>query len=166
MQGTKTAIKEVGRELPNILVVDDEKSICELLEITFRKEGHRVEVAHNVEAAKRKLESQIFDIIVSDIRMPGENGVELLKFSKEIAPGSFFVLMTALPALDTAIAALNSGADRYVIKDHNHIDQLRRAIHEVSESLRWKKEARHLRADSNCCAPIEPRSDHRRKRNR
>jgi two-component system response regulator PilR (NtrC family) len=147
MQGTKTAIKEAGRELPNILVVDDEKSICELLEITFRKEGHRVEVVHNVEAAKRKLESQIFDIVISDIRMPGENGVELLKFSKEIAPGSFFVLMTALPALDTAIAALNSGADRYVIKDHNHIDQLRRAVHEVSESLRWKKEAGYLRRE-------------------
>ena len=147
MQGTKTAIKETGRELPNILVVDDEKSICELLEITFRKEGHRVEVAQSVEGAKRKLESQIFDIIISDIRMPGENGVELLKFAKEIAPGSFFVLMTALPALDTAIAALNSGADRYVIKDHNHIDQLRRAVHEVTESLKWKKEAGYLRRE-------------------
>lgn len=147
MQGTKTAIKEAARELPHILVVDDEKSICELLEITFRKEGHRVEVANSVEAARRKLESQIFDIIISDIRMPGESGVDLLKFAKEIAPDSFFVLMTALPALDTAIAALNSGADRYVIKDHNHIDQLRRAVHEVSESLRWKKEAGYLRRE-------------------
>ena len=147
MQGTKTATKEAGRDLPHILVVDDEKSICELLEITFRKEGHRVEVANSVEAAKRKLESQIFDIIISDIRMPGEDGVSLLKFAKEIAPDSFFVLMTALPALDTAIAALNSGADRYVIKDHNHIDQLRRAVQEVSESLRWKKEAGYLRRE-------------------
>src|SRR5215471_9507465 len=147
MQGTKTATKETGKELPHILVVDDERSICELLEITFRKEGHRVEVANSVEAAKRKLESQIFDIIISDIRMPGEDGVSLLKFTKEIAPDSFFVLMTALPALDTAIAALNSGADRYVIKDHNHIDQLRRAVQEVSESLRWKKEAGYLRRE-------------------
>ena len=147
MQGTKAAIKESGRELPHILVVDDEKSICELLEITFRKEGHRVEVANSVDAAKRKLESQIFDIIISDIRMPGGDGVDLLKFAKEIAPDSFFVLMTALPALDTAIAALNSGADRYVIKDHNHIDQLRRAVQEVSESLRWKKEAGYLRRE-------------------
>src|SRR5438067_1884683 len=147
MQGTKAAIKETGREMPHILVVDDEKSIGELLEITFRKEGHRVEVVHSVEAAKRKLESQIFDIIISDIRMPGESGVDLLKFAKEIAPGSFFLLMTALPALDTAIAALNSGADRYVIKDHNHIDQLRRAVQEVSESLKWKKEAGYLRRE-------------------
>src|SRR5438067_1458899 len=147
MQGTKAAIKETGREMPHILVVDDEKSIGELLEITFRKEGHRVEVVHSVEAAKRKLESQIFDIIISDIRMPGESGVDLLKFAKEIAPGSFFLLMTALPALDTAIAALNSGADRYVVKGDSLIDQLRRAVQEVSESLRWKKEAGYLRRE-------------------
>src|SRR5262249_60747587 len=147
MRGTRTGTKETGKERPHILVVDDERSICEVVEITFRKEGHRVEVANSVEAAKRKLESQIFDIIISDIRMPGEDGVDLLKFAKEIAPDSFFVLMTALPALDTAIAALNSGADRYVIKDHNHIDQLRRAVQEVSESLRWKKEAGYLGRD-------------------
>ncbi len=133
--------------MPHILVVDDEKSIGELLEITFRKEGHRVEVAHSVEAAKRKLESQIFDIIISDVRMPGESGVDLLKFAKEISPSSFFLLMTALPALDTAIAALNSGADRYVIKGHSLVDQLRLAVHEVSESLKWKKEAGYLRRE-------------------
>src|SRR4030088_391989 len=147
MQGTKAAVKETSREMPHILVVDDEKSIGELLEITFRKEGHRVEVVHSVEAAKRKLETQIFDIIISDVRMPGESGVELLKFAKETAPGSFFLLMTALPALDTAIAALNSGADRYVIKGDSLVDQLRLAVREVSESLKWKKEAGYLRRE-------------------
>ncbi|HTF22468.1 MAG TPA: sigma-54 dependent transcriptional regulator [Candidatus Limnocylindria bacterium] len=147
MQGTKAAVKETSREMPHILVVDDEKSIGELLEITFRKEGHRVEVVHSVEAAKRKLESQIFDIIISDVRMPGESGVDLLKFAKEISPSSFFLLMTALPALDTAIAALNSGADRYVIKGHSLVDQLRLAVYEVSESLKWKKEAGYLRRE-------------------
>lgn len=147
MQGTKAAIKESGREMPHILVVDDEKSIGELLEITFRKEGHRVEVAHSVDAAKRKLESQIYDIIISDIRMPGAGGVDLLKFTKEIAPESFFLLITGVPTLETAIAAINAGADRYVVKDHELVDQLRRAVHEVSESLRWKKEAGYLRRE-------------------
>ena len=131
----------------HILVVDDERSICELLEITFRKEGHRVEVAHNVESAKRKLESQIFDIVISDVRMPGEDGVELLKFAKEIAPGSYFLLVTGVPTLDTAIAAINAGADRYVIKDHDLVDQLRRAVSSVTESLTWKKEAGYLRRE-------------------
>src|ERR1700719_2443770 len=147
MQGAKTAAKETSREMPHILVVDDEKSICELLEITFRKEGYRVEIAHNVEGAKRKLESQIFDIIISDVRMPGEGGVDLLKFSKEIAPDCFFLLITGVPTVETAIAAITSGADRYVIKDHELVDQLRRAVHEVSENLRWKKEAGYLRRE-------------------
>jgi two-component system, NtrC family, response regulator PilR len=147
MQGAKTAVKEIAREMPHILVVDDEKSICELLEITFRKEGYRVEVTHSVEGAKRKLESQIFDIIISDVRMPGEGGVDLLKFTKEIAPECFFLLITGVPTVETAIAAINSGADRYVIKDHELVDQLRRAVHEVSESLRWKKEAGYLRRE-------------------
>ena len=64
--------------MAHILVVDDEQSICELLEITFRKEGHRVEVARNGETAKRLLQSQIFDIVISDIRMPGKvNGADV-----------------------------------------------------------------------------------------
>src|ERR1700676_2677782 len=147
MQATKTAVREHGKDLVHILVVDDERSICELLEITFRKEGHRVEAAHSVEAAKRKLESQIFDIVISDVRMPGESGVDLLKLTKEIAPSCFFLLITGVPTVETAIAAINSGADRYVIKDHELVDQLRRAVREVSESLKWKKEAGYLRRE-------------------
>jgi len=147
MQATKIAVREAKKEAAHILVVDDERSLCELLEITFRKEGHRVEVASNVEAAKRKLEGALFDIVISDIKMPGGSGLDLLRFAKEIAPDSFFLLMTALPDLDTAVDALNSGADRFVIKDHNYLDQLRRAVAEVSESLKWKKEAGYLRRE-------------------
>jgi two-component system, NtrC family, response regulator PilR len=147
MQATKTAVKGQSKEMAHILVVDDERSICELLEITFRKEGHRIEVAHNVDEARRKLESQIFDIVISDVRMPGESGVDLLQLTKEIAPDCFFLLITGVPTVETAIAAINSGADRYVIKDHELVDQLRRAVREVSESLKWKKEAGYLRRE-------------------
>src|SRR5215475_4281046 len=147
MQATKAAAREAKKEAAHILVVDDEKSLCELLEITFRKEGHRVELANNVDSARRKLEGSLFDIVISDIRMPGGSGLDLLRYAKEIAPDSFFLLMTALPDLDTAVDALNSGADRFVIKDHNYVDQLRRAVAEVSESLKWKKEAGYLRRE-------------------
>src|SRR6516162_6100538 len=147
MQATKAAPKETSREMAHILVVDDEKSICELLEITFRKEGHRVEVANNVEAAKRKLEGSLFDIVISDVRMPGEGGVELLRFTREVAPDSYFVLITGVPSLETAIAAANEGANRYVIKDHDLVEQLRVAVREVTENLKWKKEAGYLRRE-------------------
>jgi two-component system, NtrC family, response regulator PilR len=147
MQATKAAAKESAREMAHILVVDDEKSICELLEITFRKEGHRVEVANTVEAARRKLEGSLFDIVISDVRMPGESGVELLRFSREVAPDSYFVLITGVPSLETAIAAANEGANRYVIKDHDLVEQLRVAVREVTENLKWKKEAGYLRRE-------------------
>jgi len=151
MQATKTITrdreKDSARESAHILVVDDERSICELLEITFRKEGHRVEVANTVDAAKRKLDSQIFDIVISDVRMPGADGVELLRFVKEVSPNCFFLLITGVPTVETAIAAINSGADRYVIKDHDLVDQLRRAVNGVSENLKWRKEAGYLRRE-------------------
>ena len=77
--------------MAHILVVDDERSICELLEITFRKEGHRVEVAtQRARPRGASLKSQIFDIVISDIRMPDASGVELLTFARKIAPDCYF----------------------------------------------------------------------------
>jgi len=133
--------------MAHILIVDDEQSICELLEITFRKEGHRVEVAKDGESARRRLESQIYDIVISDIRMPDTTGVEILRYCKEISPSSYFLLITGVPTVETAVAAINSGADRYVIKDHDLVDQLRRAVRQVDETLTLKTEAGYLRRE-------------------
>jgi two-component system response regulator PilR (NtrC family) len=133
--------------MAHLLVVDDEGSIRELLEITFRKEGHRVEVASSGEAARRKIDSQIFDIIISDIRMPDSSGVDLLEFAKEASPSTVFLLITGVPTVETAIAAVNAGADRYVIKDHDLVDQLRRAVQQVDENLKLKSEAGYLRRE-------------------
>src|ERR1700676_1280086 len=101
--------------MAHLLIVDDERSICELLEITFRKEGHRIEVAMNGEAARRQMESQIFDMVISDIRMPDTTGGDLLKFCKEISPSSYFLLITGVPPGETAIPARNPAPPAYVI---------------------------------------------------
>src|SRR5262249_37695544 len=89
----------------------------------------------------------IFDIIISDIRMPDLTGVELLAYAQEVSPETFFLLITGLPTVETAIAAINAGADRYVIKDHELVDQLRRAVRQVDETLRLKREAGYLRRE-------------------
>lgn len=133
--------------MAHILVVDDERSICELLEITFRKEGHRVELAMDGDAARRRMESQIFDIVISDIHLPDTNGVELLRLCKEISPSSFFLLITGVPTIETAIEAVNCGADRYVVKDHDLVDQLRRAVQQVDETIRLRSETGYLRRE-------------------
>jgi len=133
--------------MAHILVVDDERSICELLEITFRKDGHRVEVVTSGEAARRRLVSGIFDIVISDIRLPDISGVDVLTYAKEVSPSSVFLLITGVPTIETAIAAVNAGADIHVIKDHELVDQLRHAVGEVQERLRLKTEARYLRRE-------------------
>jgi two-component system, NtrC family, response regulator PilR len=133
--------------MAHLLVVDDERSICELLEISFRKEGHKVDVASNAEMAKRRIASQLYDIVVSDVRMPDMDGVEFLRYGKELSPGTRFILITGVPTLDTAIDAVNFGADRYVIKGDRMLDELRAAVQQLVETLALKKEAGYLRRE-------------------
>lgn len=133
--------------MAHLLVVDDQKAIVELLEITFRKEGHRVEVATTAEAARRRIESQIYDIIISDIRLPESSGVELLRFARGISPSTVFILITGVPTLETAIDAVNFGADRYVIKGDKLTDELRHAVRQCAEHIKLKKEAGVLRRE-------------------
>ncbi|MGH9756984.1 MAG: sigma-54-dependent transcriptional regulator, partial [Candidatus Acidiferrales bacterium] len=133
--------------MAQLLVVDDERSICELLEISFRKEGHKVEVATNGEAAKRRLASHVFDIVISDIGMPDTDGVDLLRYTKEVSPATVFILITGVPTVNTAVDAVNYGADRYVIKSDRLVDDLRSAVQIVAENLALKKEASYLRRE-------------------
>jgi len=147
MQATKIAAKEAGREMVHILVVDDEKSICELLEITFRKEGHRVEIANSVRPPDGSWKVPLYDMIISDVRMPGETGVETAALRARGCPRRLFRADHGVPTLETAIAAANEGANRYVIKDHDLVAQLRVAVHEVAEKLKWKNEAGYLRRE-------------------
>jgi two-component system response regulator PilR (NtrC family) len=133
--------------MAHLLIVDDQKAICELLEITFRKEGHRVEVANSPETARRRIESQIFDIIITDIRMPGGTGVDVLRYAKEVSPSTFVILITGVPTLETAIDAVNAGADRYVIKGDKLTEELRQAVRQCSEHLKLRKEAGYLKRE-------------------
>ena len=133
--------------MAHLLVVDDERSICELLEISFRKEGHKVDVASSGETAKRHIASRLFDIVISDICMPDMDGVELLRYCKEVSPETVFILITGVPTIDTAIDAVNFGADRYVIKGDRLLDELKPAIRTVAESLALKQEAGFLRRE-------------------
>ncbi len=134
--------------MAQLLIVDDERSICELLEISFRKQGHKVEVATSGEAAKRRLASQMFDIVVSDICMPDMDGVELLRYCKEVSPATTFILVTGVPTIDTAIDAVNFGADRYVVKGRSPAStSSARPFSSVSTRLALKKEAGYLRRE-------------------
>src|SRR3981189_3119882 len=79
----------------NILVCDDERSICELLDIALRRDGHKVETVTGGELAKRKIDSARFERTVHLTKMPGVDGVEVLRHAHQISPESAVILMTA-----------------------------------------------------------------------
>jgi two-component system, NtrC family, response regulator PilR len=133
--------------MPRLLIVDDEKSLCEMLEIAFRKEGFSVETVSNGNQAQRKMESQQYDVIVSDIRMPDLTGIELLESAKKIGQPAAFVLITAVPTMSTAIEALNLGAYRYVIKTDRLVEELKLVVGRAIEYLALREENARLRRE-------------------
>jgi len=133
--------------MARLLIVDDEKSLCQLLEIAFRKDGHTVETVLSGQAAKKKIESQVYDLIISDIRMPDLTGIELLEFATSQHNPAAFLLITAVPTMSTAIQALNLGAYRYVIKSDKLVEELRLAVQRALEDLALREENMRLRRE-------------------
>src|SRR5262249_16604705 len=124
-----------------LLVVDDEKSICEVLDFAFRKAGHRVEAVQTVADARQKLQTQIYDIVVSDIKMPKEGGLDLLQFVRQSHPESLVILLTGYGSLDTAMHAVKLGAYDYIIKNPaQYLDELKLAIERAIETGRIRSE--------------------------
>ena len=121
--------------MPRLLIVDDEKSLCQMLEIAFRKGGFSVETVSSGALAQRKMNSQHYDVVVSDIRMPDLTGIELLEYAKKIGQPAAFILITAVPTMSTAIEALNLGAYRYVIKTDKLVEELKFEVGRALEDL-------------------------------
>ncbi len=133
--------------MARLLIVDDEESLCELLEIAFRREGYEVETVTSGEAAKKKIEARIYDVIVSDIRMPDINGLDLLEHAQSTRSSALFVLITAVPTVSTAVEALNRGAYRYVIKTDRLVEELKLVIAQAVEETALREQNATLRRE-------------------
>ncbi|HWC19736.1 MAG TPA: sigma-54 dependent transcriptional regulator, partial [Terriglobales bacterium] len=135
--------------MANVLVCDDERSIRELLDIALRKEGHKVEIVNSGEHAVRKIDSARFDVIVTDIKMPGVNGIEVLKHAHRVSPQSAVVLITAAGDFDSAVQAVKSGAFDYIQKTPNGlVDEVRVSIGRAAEVLELRRQNQAYRRDA------------------
>jgi two-component system, NtrC family, response regulator PilR len=120
--------------MPNILICDDERSICEMLDITLRREGYKVETVTAGEVAKRKIESALYDIIVTDIKMPAIDGIEVLRHAHKVSPESAVILITAVDDYEAAVQAVKAGgATDYIRKSPGLIDEIKIAIRKALE---------------------------------
>lgn len=128
----------------SILIVDDEESVRDSLFNWFIEDGYRVECAENALKALAILESESFDIILADIKMPGMDGLEMLRRIKLLKHESIVIIMTAFATVDTAVHALKDGAFDYVTKPFDP-DDLSHLIRNASKQITLSVENENLK---------------------
>ena len=110
-----------------ILVVDDEQSMREFLRILLEKDGHTVQAAANGAAAIDLVDRHDFDLIITDIRMPGMSGLELLAEVKKLRSELPVIMITAFASPEDAVQAMRDGAFDYITKPFK-VDEIKRVI--------------------------------------
>ena len=127
------------RRPPRILVVDDERSMRELLAIVLRREGYEVLLADNGRAAIDLIEREPVDLLISDIKMPDLSGVEVLRAAKKVDQDILGIMITAFASTETAVEAMRLGACDYLSKPFD-IDLLKMKVREKIENRQLKQE--------------------------
>jgi two-component system response regulator PilR (NtrC family) len=136
---TATLEAPADRRAPRILVVDDERSIRELLAIVLRREGYDVLLAENGKNAIATLEREPVDILISDIKMPDLSGVDVLRAAKRIDQDILGIMITAFASTETAVEAMRLGACDYLSKPFD-VDLLRMKVREKIENRQLRQE--------------------------
>lgn len=115
-----------------ILLVDDNQSVLAILSDFLKGVGYAVYEAHSSQGAIEVVEENLPDLALIDFRMPGVNGIKLMRSLKKIRPLLRVIIYSGYPSMDTAINALKNGADDYVTKPF-FLDELRTSIDQTFE---------------------------------
>ncbi len=134
---------DVVIESANVLVVDDEGAIRYSVSKTLQRVGYTVAEAASGEEALDMMGGQTYDVVLTDIRMPGLDGVDLVRRIKEMDADTIVILMTGYPSLSTAVEALRLGAHDYLIKPSSSQD-IRQSVAKGVERSRNLKRRRNL----------------------
>ena len=121
-------------EKPKILVVDDDRSICKLMGSILEMESYPFRVAMSGEQARRAMEEERFDILVSDIYLGDDSGLHLLERMKDVNADAEVVIMTAHGSMETAVHAVHNGAFDYISKPFV-VDEMLRILHRIEEKF-------------------------------
>jgi DNA-binding NtrC family response regulator len=102
--------------VPKILVVDDEMIVCESCQRILEEEGYEVEIALSGKEAFEKMKAHPFDIVITDLKMPGIGGMEILRTFRKEYPDSIIIMITGFSTVETAVEAMKLGAFDYIPK--------------------------------------------------
>ena len=123
----------------SILIVDDETEILETLRRRLLLEGVSVDLCADPVEALAKMETHLYPIVVSDIKMPGMTGIELLQATKNINPLCNVIMMTGYSSMANVVECLSNGAVDYFVKPFQDIDLVTEAIMQARHrTLRWR----------------------------
>ncbi len=134
-----------------ILIVDDEKSMCQYLSIMLKKDGYDVKTFHNGKKAIDYARNSNVDVVITDIRMEGMDGIEVLSGIKKINPSIPVIIMTAYASQKTAIEALNRGAFYYLVKRAAKNEEIKMVIRNALDVHRVKSENTFLKKQLKKC---------------
>lgn len=134
--------------MSRILVVDNEKSLCDLLSIVFEKDGYEVVTAGSGDAAVKLIRENAFDLVITDIRMPRSNGIDVLESVSEICPNTPVIMMTAYASAETAVEAMKKGAYDYIAKPFK-VEDLQIIVKNAIEKKRLYDENLYLKTALN-----------------
>ena len=132
--------------MEKILVIDDEKSILDLLSVVFEKEGYMVETSLSATRAVELMGNEDFDIVISDIKMPKMSGMELLSYVRKNRPDIPIVMITAYGTIKQAVEALKAGAMDYIVKPFD-VEELKIIVAQGLEKKRLKEENLFLKKE-------------------
>ncbi len=100
----------------NILVVDDERGLCAGVQEALKREGYAVDAANDAPTALKLMSERLYNVVLTDVKMPGMSGLQLLKEAKEKSRDTLFILMTAFGTVESAVQAMKEGAYDYLSK--------------------------------------------------
>ena len=129
----KCQISAAQNSAPRILVVDDERSMREFLEIMLLQDGYHVHCVDDGEKAALALRDHSFDLVITDIRMQPMDGLQVLKMARSLSPQTVVIIISAYASTETAVTAMKEGAYDYLPKPFQ-IDEMRTVIGNALES--------------------------------
>lgn len=138
--------------MEKILIVDDERSMRDILSIMLKRAGYDVTLASDGDEAIAQLEKELFDLVITDLKMPKVGGLEVLKAVKELSPESVVLIITAFASADSAVEAMKLGAYDYLTKPFQ-IDEVQLIIRNALEKRRLSTENMLLRREVAAKAP-------------